>query len=254
MPTDWIRRCPGAAYRIHENGAIEAEGHGFILWDPNGTAEEKLHVARIKKIWERWKDAILAATDKKGYAPAWVVAIIHNESSGDPKARAACEEKYCTALWKKGLCEAQGGPEKWCAGGLMAFTSATAAMYGHKGPNSWTYYIDHPEEMIVDSVDLMQNQEKACGDILIAAKSYNGGWCACAGGDIFGMGGQHKYSEQFARATNTFLSLYGDGLPETKGLPGWLVGAIFGAIGYTIYKYYDPKFGWTKRIRKVFAG
>jgi Transglycosylase SLT domain len=251
MPTDWINRCGAVPYRVHENGAIEAQGYGFIAWDPNGTAEEKLHVKRIVKIWERWQEGILAATEKHGYVPAWVVAIIHNESSGDPSSRAACEEKYCTALWRNGRCEAQGGPEKWCAGGLMAFTSETASMYGHKGPNSWTYYIDHPEEMIVDSVHLMKKNQIMCGgDIVAAAKAYNGGQCKCAQGDIFGLGGQHKYSEQFARATNTFLNLYGESMGASRGKTV-LVAGVFAAVGWMIFRYYDPKYKWMQKLRRA---
>jgi Transglycosylase SLT domain len=243
VQTDWFNACGVAAYRFGDNGSIEIQNQGFPAYDVSGAQAKGLI-----KIWMQWSEAITAASQAKGVPSAWIASIMYNESQGNPKSFAPCEPVNCPALWNRGQCASQGGPEIYCAGGIMAFTSGTSAGYGKTIP----YYMAHPEEQIMDAADLIAKLiAKSKGDVCAAAKKYNGG-SVCAGGGIVGMGGQGPgggYVERFIRTTNTFVALgLSPGPSSSAGLQGALAMAAFGALGFLAYRYFDAYHGWTKTL------
>jgi hypothetical protein len=207
MPSEWFNPC-GVPYRLWEDGRVELEGQGFPAFDPGGQV-----AAKIASIWEKWKAPIVSAASKFSMPPAWLVGIIYIESGGNPTASAPCEPVYCPGIWKSGGCASQGGSETHCAGGLMAFTSGTAKIFG----KTIGYYMEHPDEMIHDAAQLIAvggpagnvykgGVKARGGDVLSVAKMYNGG-SVCGGGGLTGHGGQGDYVSKFLKVCNTFVAL-----------------------------------------------
>lgn len=241
MASDWINKC-GIPFRFLDDHSVEVDGVGVPRWEPNSPM-----YSQIGKIWQRWQSGILAASKKHEVPVPWLVGIINIESGGNPAAVAACEPTYCPALWNKGLCAAQGGPEKYCAGGLMAFISATAAKYGR----TIEYYIQNPEDQIVDAASMIfDSLKRNGGDMLAVAKQYNGG-ATCAGGGIVGMGGQGDYVTKFIYSVNTFnsMGLYQErsAIPTSTGL---LLFAAFGALAWSTYQWADREYGISRKVAK----
>jgi hypothetical protein len=237
----------GIAYRTWEDGRVELQGAGFPMYS-NASIRE-----RIAKIWADYGSTITKAGEKYQLPPAWIVGIIYIESGGNPKAAAACEPKWCPALWKQGACEAQGGSEKYCAGGLMAFISNTAGIFG----KTIDYYVEHPHEMIMDATHLIAvggpsgrtfrgGVHGNGGDMLSVAKWYNGG-SRCAGGGITGHGGQADYVSKFVKSVNAFVDMGLAPAPSIASMgPGLAVaGLALGAVGYM---FADIRWGLSDRI------
>jgi hypothetical protein len=206
MPSDWYNPC-GVPYRLYEDGRVEVQGAGF----PAHTQQAVLAI--IQRIWTEYGATITTVARKWGISPAWLVGIIYIESEGKARSSAECEPTYCPAIWKTGGCAAQGGPNKYCAGGLMAFTAGTASIFGH----TIEWYMDHPHEMIHDAAHLIAaggpggNIYKGGirgrgGDVLSVVKMYNGG-SVCGGGGLTGHGGQADYVSKFLKTCNAFVAL-----------------------------------------------
>lgn len=236
MTTDWYNACGVAPYRFHDDGRIEVQGAGFPDWSYDSAQAEQ-----ISAQWQRWGPAITDASKTVGIPAAWINAIMYIESKGNPDAAARCEPVYCPALWNRNLCADQGGPYQFCAGGLMAFTEPTAKTYG----KSIDYYMQHPEEQIVDGADLLaKNTAAHGGDACAGAKVYNGG-SVCGGGGLIGMGGQNNYVEGFIRAANTTKAL---GLAEAGvgvGAGVFVASLVLATVGYM---FLDIHYGWTNKL------
>jgi len=215
MPSEWFDTC-GVPYRMWEDGRIQV-GDAF----PRYTSKYSLGI--IEKIWSDYGKTIAAVSSKYGIPTSYLVGIIYIESKGNPRAASPCNAEVCPGLWKHGLCAAQGGPEKYCAGGLMQFISATARQFG----KTMTYFVEHPHEMIEAAANLivvggpsgknygggMRGQD---GDILTVVKQYNGG-NPCSGGGITGHGGQNDYVSGFVKTCNAFVGLrLGQGTEPVK--------------------------------------
>lgn len=243
MPSQWYNAC-GIAYRFYDDGAVEVQDQGAPSW-----ANTSPEAAVLTRSWAKWGAAVLAASAQHPTVkPAWLMAIMHIESAGNEKAAAPCEPTYCPAIWNAGGCASQGGPEIYCAGGLMAFISATAAKYGR----TIDYYVAHPADQIMDAADLIAKElQRTGGDMCATAKHYNGG-STCAGGGLVGMGGQGDYVSKFIRAANTFLNL---SLPMPADAPG--VGpttqgiVVVGVLGAIAYMFADIRWDLTSRIARL---
>jgi hypothetical protein len=167
----------------------------------------------IEKIWNDYGETIVRVSKKYDIPYSYLVGIIYIESAGNPNAHSDCNQAVCPGLWRQGLCADQGGPEKYCAGGLTAFISQTARQFG----KTMTYFVEHPHEMIEATANLLvvggpsgrnfgggirgQN-----GDVLSVIKQYNGG-SKCSGGGITGHGGQSDYVTKFIRTCNAFVKM-----------------------------------------------
>jgi hypothetical protein len=244
----------GIPYRIHEDGRVEANG-ALPLYETPAVRD------KIAKIWQDFGPAIQAAGSKFNLPNAWLVAIIYIESSGNPRATAPCEPVYCPAIWKSGGCASQGGANQFCAGGLMAFTAGTASMFGR----SIDYYVEHPDDMIMDAAQLIAvGGPKGIaygggvhgaqgGDILSVVKMYNGG-SKCGGGGLTGHGGQGDYVSKFIRVCNTFIDLkLAPSASASLGASQSLV--VFGAlafVGWVLATKTDAGRGLVKRAAQAF--
>jgi len=240
----------GVPYSTHDDGRVSVQGQF-----PEYTNEAVR--AKIKKIWDEYGATIQDAASKWNLKPAWLVGIIYIESGGNAKAAAACEPKWCPGLWNAGKCAAQGGPEQYCAGGLMAFISATAGMFG----KTMTYFIEHPHEMIHAAAELISvggpkrnayhgGIQGNGGDVLSVVKMYNGG-SKCGGGGLTGHGGQADYVSKFVKVCNTFVAM---GLaprsvwsaPSQAGIDGWVV------VGLAVAGFFGAKYLLGRKRRGAF--
>jgi hypothetical protein len=237
----------GVPYTIGNDGRIQVRD-GFPLYTQDDIRK------KVAKIWSDYGQTITKAASDWDLNPSWLVGVIYIESGGNPRAAAACEPKWCPALWKRGACASQGGTEKYCAGGLMAFISSTAAMFG----KTMDYFIDHPHEMIHAAAELIAvggpnrrtyhgGVKGNNGDVLSVVKMYNGG-AKCGGGGITGHGGQADYVSKFVKVCNTFVAMglmpkpYENLLGPKPGVV--LAWAAIGAIGYY---YLDKQYKLTSR-------
>lgn len=247
MASKWYNTC-GVPYRFHAGGGVEVQGYGMPKYDTEGAV-----AAKLAKIWERWGRAITRAARKHDLPPAWLVGVMYIESGGNPNAVAPCEPKWCPGIWNYGGCAAQGGPNQYCAGGLMAFTNSTASSFFGKNID---YYVAHPEEQIMDSAHLISTGgppgtaygggvKGRDGDILSVVKMYNGG-SVCGGGGLTGHGGQADYVSKFIKSVNTFLEL---GLaPVVSPAAGVLMLGLFAAVGWLSYDMLDNQHKLTPKI------
>lgn len=239
MPSEWFNTC-GVPYRMFEDGRVEVQGLGFP------TYTQQVILDKVEKIWTEYGSTITDAASKWEIPPAWLVGIIYIESGGKPSVASPCNEEVCPALWRRGLCSVQGGPEKYCAGGLMQFISATSAQFG----KTMTYFIEHPHEMIHAGAELIAvggpNRKNygggirgRGGDVLSVVKMYNGG-SPCGGGGITGHGGQADYVSKFVKTVNAFVAMH----PETAGPDRTTAVALaFFAIGAIGFWYLDKEYG-----------
>jgi len=214
-----------------EDGSIEVQGLDFPLF-PSGPTGADAKV--ITKMWGKWGPSFVAASKQNGVHPIHLASLCYIESQGNEKSAAACEPTYCGALWKEGLCASQGGPEKYCAGGLMAFTSQSAKMFGH----TMTWYMENPDQMIIDAGHLLVMKiQSRKGDFLSGVKGYNGsGTCAANGpaAGIMNMYGQSDYLTKFIRTANALakwnIASNIASLDSTRP-PGSTVGPVGAAAG-----------------------
>lgn len=205
MP-DWSNPC-GVAYKWYDDGRFEVEGLGFPDY-PQGRSEE----ARLTKIWQKWGWYISEASRASQIPASWIISVLYSESGGKTNSRSACTAKLCPALWKQGQCADQGGPNQFCAGGLMGFTQMAAKMYGHTV--DWYFTDDETEgQQILDGADLLVRKILHYnGEVLSGIKNYNGGKpCSdtglATGPGILNMYGQGDYVEKIVRLSNTFSRL-----------------------------------------------
>lgn len=260
MPTQTFSTC-GVEYTVHEDGRISVADQGFPMLD-DGSRKV------IAKIWEVYGRDIAFASDKFKIPPAWLIGFIYCEtgflvlSGKEATAGSPCEPKYCPALWNAGKCADQGGPEKYCAGGLMQFISSTAGIFG----KNLEHYMQNPGEMIHDAAWLISvggpsgtvyaggvYGSKRFWDICSIAKMYNGG-SVCGGGTLTGHGGQGDYVAKHIRACNTFVDM---NLPVPEGAPEWARGGVGAAgagaavafvLGVVAYMMADIHWGITNRV------
>ena len=203
MEPDWSNPC-GVSYRWYDDGRFEVAGLGFPD-HPQGGKQEGL----LKRIWQDWGWYIVEASKASKIPASWIIAILSAESGGKRNSRSPCTASLCPALWKQGLCASQGGPNNFCAGGLMGFTQQAAKMYGHTV--DW-YFTDDESEgaQVFDGADLLVRKIATFkGEVLSGFKNYNGGkpcsdtgWAKGPG--ILNMYGQGDYIEKIVRMANTF--------------------------------------------------
>lgn len=262
---EWSNPC-GVAYRWLDDGRFEVAGLGFPSYPIDGA-----EAALITKVWYEWSPYLVKGSQQSQIPVAWIIAVLCAESGGRLNSRSACTQKLCPALWKKGLCEQQGGPNKFCAGGLMGFTQQAAAMYGRDV--DW-YFTNHDTEgqQIIDGADLIVRKIAAFkGEVLSGLKNYNGGKpCAdtglAPGPGILNMWGQGGYVEKIVRLSNTFVELVlGEpskhppdpgkeeppslsivDTPRVKGIATLLV---LGAVFAVAYRWESVSSAWLNRGR-----
>lgn len=253
--SDWKSPC-GVAYRTYDDGRIEVEGQGFPAW---GLDSAQAKVVR-DNIWGNYAGALASSAAKFGIPISWLVAIMAIESRGLKGQYAPCDE-VCSAYWNQGQCASQGGPLKYCAGGLMQFTSNTAGIYG----KTLDYYDAHPEEQIEDAADFLMNKKVAVkgGDLLAGVKAYNGGGtCAdtghASGPGIMNMYGQNDYIQNFVKYANTFVALALTPPMESDSTTG--IGPTGQALVVTFclasvaFYFLDIHFGITDWVVEQFGG
>lgn len=214
--SDWSNPC-GVAYRWYEDGSFEVEGLDFPSYAED-SAEEKL----LQRVWSDWGAYVVEGAKLAAVPQAWVIAVLCAESGGRRQSRSACTAKLCPALWNKGLCADQGGPNQFCAGGLMGFTQGAAKLYGRTV--DWYFADDTTEgQQVIDGADFLRRKIVAAGnEVLAGVKAYNGGKpCAdtgmAPGPGIVNMYGQGGYVEKIIRLANTFVRMQ---LPQPKAPPG----------------------------------
>jgi hypothetical protein len=240
----------GIPYAVYDDGRVSVRDNF-----PNFTNESIRK--RIEKIWNDYGSTIILVSNKYKIPYSWLVGIIYIESGGNPNVKSPCNESLCPALWKKGLCKDQGGPESFCAGGLMQFISATARGFG----KTIDHYLADPHDMIWDAANLIVvggptgraysgGVRGQHGDICSVVKQYNGG-SRCGGGGITGHGGQADYVSKFIRTCNTFVELNLVKItPLSEANIGLPIAAIaLGGLGYAIA---DSRWDLTDKILGIF--
>lgn len=163
----WHRYQPGTIYWRLTTKGVEVKGQGIIL-NPKFTTQ-------ARKIWETFRNPILAASQKQGVPVPVIIATISTESSGNPKAyryEPAFYTRYIQnkAAWKNNPYYAS--PKRISASyGLMQIMYTTAYSVGFQGK---------PEDLY----DPQQNLEVGCAYIASAYQVKQHRWdppkIACA--------------------------------------------------------------------------
>jgi len=215
--------CPGfASYSLLGDGGVEVNGE-FPFWAPGSVQEQKLLGA-----WNQYGSTISAVASEHGIPPAWIVAILVQESGGNPRACSPCE--ICNPT----IC-AEGAGYRCCAWGLMQFTDETARAYGASGPA----LMGNPELAIHLAGEFLVDKIAKYGmDLVKLAASYNAGSPRCGKSDsTFGLISNHDYPFSVVKYANTALELGLGAKPPL--LQAGFMGGLFAALGigaaYAIY-------------------
>lgn len=207
--------CPGfASYRVESDGGVEVRGE-FPIWDP-GSAQE----AKLLKAWADYGDWVAAAGKRTGVPASWLIAILVQESGGNPFACSPC------SICNPSIC-VEGAGFRCCAFGLMQFIDSTARAYGASGPQLMgkpKLAIDIAAEFVADKM------EKHGFDPVLLAAAYNAGTPRCGGSSpTFGLVANHDYPMSVVKYSNTALALELQPPPPFLGMG--VMGGMLAAVG-----------------------
>ena len=202
--------CGGLRWDMRPDGLIEVEGAGVPVFEP-GSVE----FGQMAASWENWSGLILDAASRYGLPPAWILAIMTEE----------------TGLWSDDPADQASKVSYAGARGLMQVMPSTARMLGFDADAMF----DPATNIDAGSKLLAELATRRGGELPEMAAAYNSGSVCSPGKNRWNLAMADDYAGNVIRWNNsavTFLSLRRSHLVLglTLGAAGLYAGAILAGL------------------------
>jgi len=185
---------------MRPDGLIEVEGSGTPAFEP-GSA----HFIEMERSWKNWSGLILDASERYGIPPAWIIAIMTEE----------------TGLWSDDPADQASKVSYAGARGLMQIMPATARLFG-ADPDAM---FDPASNIDVGVALLAELRDRRGGELPEMAAAYNSGSVCSPGKNQWNLAMADDYAGNVIRWNNAavmYLSLR---------RPHLMLGLTLGAAG-----------------------
>ncbi len=217
----WANACGGRRWQMRADGLIDVEGIGAPVFDP-GTPQ----MAQLASTWASWRRPIVAAARRYGAPPAWIVAIMTEE----------------TGLWSHSPSEQAAKVSPAGAIGLMQIMPDTARLFG-ADPSAM---VDPASNIDVGTALIARLSSLRSGQLPEIAAAYNSGSACAPGLNQWNLRMADDYAGNVIRWNNSavsFLDLSAGGSAVAAILLG---GAGIYAAAIILGELAPPRFarGW----------